>query len=280
MKYYQERIETDSVIPARIYIGRAQGGNCHYPLHWHNNLEFDLVLSGRIKGKVNGRQVSAGEGEFFFVNSGDLHETDAEDNSKMNAITVLLSYDLLKEYCPDADAFSFDFSGKDAAKSTVKELLMECARLYTEREEFFELEISIVLRKICSVLLKECRMKKQAAGYGRSEQKNIINIKKAIDFMEKNYTEELSLQKVAAEIGMAPTYFSRFINKTTNETFYGYLTKIRLYHAYMELAGSDASITEIAMNNGFSNVKSFIGAFKKIYKITPAKYRKHLADSK
>lgn len=278
MKYYQERVETDSsIIPAKIYIGKGQGNNCRYPLHWHNNLEFDLVLKGRIKGKINGRQTDVPEGEFFFVNSGDLHETDAEDKNLMSAVTVLLSYDLLKEYCPDADAYYFDFSGNEEARKKVKDLILECAGLYEEREEFFELEISIVLRKICGVLLKECRKKRQE-NYSRYEQKSRQNIKKAIDFMEKNYTEEISLKSAAAEIGMAPTYFSRFIRKTTNETFYSYLTKIRLYHAYAELVDSDASITEIAMNNGFLNVKSFIEAFKKAYRVTPSKYRRQLKE--
>lgn len=273
MNFYQERIETDSIIPAKIYIGNSQGNNCHYPLHWHNNLEFDLVLSGRIKGKINGKQTDISEGEFFFVNSGDLHETDADDKNRMRAITVLLSYDLLKEYCPEADTYYFDFAGRQEAKENVKNLIFECADVYMNKTKFYELQLSIVLRKICSILLNECRIQKQDANYTRYEQKSIINIKKAIAFMESNYMDEISLKNVAAEIGMAPTYFSRFIKKITDETFYGYLTKIRLYHAYMELVNSDASITEIAMNNGFSNVKSFIEAFKKVYQVSPAKYR-------
>ena len=42
MKFYQEKIEMDTIIPAKIYIGNTKGENCHYPLHWHNNIEFDL----------------------------------------------------------------------------------------------------------------------------------------------------------------------------------------------------------------------------------------------
>lgn len=274
MNYYQERIETDSIIPAKIYIGKSQGDNCHYPLHWHDNLEFDLVLKGTIRGKINGKQINVSEGEVFFVNSGDLHETDAVDKNEMSAITILLSYDLLKEYCPDADTYCFNFSENAAAKEKVKNLIMECAEMYRKQDEFFELGISIALRQICSVLLKECRMKRYDANYSRYEQKSIANIKKAISYMEKNYADEISLKRAAADIGMAPTYFSRFIKKNTDETFYGYLTKIRLYHAYMEIINSDASITEIALNNGFLNVKSFIVSFKKVYKVTPAKYRK------
>ena len=96
MKFYQEKIEMDTIIPAKIYIGNTKGENCHYPLHWHNNIEFDLVLSGKIRGRINRKDINVNEGDFFFVNSGDLHETEANDKNTISAITILLSYDLLK----------------------------------------------------------------------------------------------------------------------------------------------------------------------------------------
>lgn len=276
MNYYQEKIETDSIIPAAIYIGKSKGNNCHYPLHWHDNLEFDLVLEGMIEGKINGKQIEVSVGEFLFVNSGELHETDANDRNQMSSITILLSYNLLKEYYHDIDLYYFDFVENKAAQDKVKNLILECANLYEKNEEFYELEISIVLRKICCILLKECKKKKQNIGYSRYEEKSLINTKKAISYMEKNYVYDISLKNIADEIGMSPTYFSRFFKKTTGETFYCYLNKIRLYYAHKELMNSDASITEIALNNGFSNVKAFIESFKKIYKVTPAKYKKQL----
>jgi AraC-like DNA-binding protein len=234
------------------------------------------VLEGVIKGRVNQKKTEVPAGEFFFVNSGELHETDANDRNQMYSITILLSYNLLKEYCSNIDSYYFDFSGNIDAQNKVKNLIIECADLYEKKEEFYELEISIVLRKICSVLLKQCKKKREGVNYNRYEQKSMINIKKAIAYMEKHYENDVSLQSIAEEVRMTPTYFSRFFKKTTGETFYCYLNKIRLYYAHKELINSDASMTEIALNNGFSNVKSFIESFKKVYKSTPAKYKKKL----
>lgn len=274
MNFYQERVETDSHVPAKIYIGRTQGSNCHYPLHWHDNLEFDLVLQGTIIGKINGMPIEVPEGEFFFVNSGDLHETDAADRFRMNAITILLSYHLLKEYYQDAHRCYFDFSENEEAREKVKTLILECAQLFENKKEFYELELSIALRKICLILLKDCRKTKQDIGFDMHEQKSIANIKKAITYMENNYMEEVSLKDVSAEIGMTPTYFSKFFKKSTGDNFYDYLIKIRLCHAFMELVNTDHSITEVGLNNGFYNVKSFIEAFKNVYQTTPERYRR------
>ncbi len=276
MNYYQEKIETNSLIPAKIYFGYGSDDTSHYPLHWHSNLEFDLVIDGMINGIINGRSVKVYPGEFFFVNSGELHETRSDDISTLNTVTILLSYNLLREYCEDIDSYYFDFSGNEKAKQKVKRLIIECAYLFEQKEEFYELEISIVLRKICSVLLNECKFEKQAKVYDRYGLKSMTNIKKAIGFMEKNYANSFSLNDIASEIGMSPTYFSRFFKKNTGETFYSYLNKIRLYHAHRELLNSDRSITEIAFNNGFANVKSFIETFKNVYNTTPSRYKRNL----
>lgn len=278
MNYYQEKIETNSLIPAKIYFGYGSDDTSHYPLHWHSNLEFDLVIEGKINGIINGKPVEVCSGDFFFVNSGELHETRSDDINSLNTVTILLSYDLLREYCSDIDSYYFDFTGKEKAKQKVKRLIIECAYLFEQKEEFYELEISIVLRKICSILLKECKKEKQEKGYDRYEQKSMINIKKAIGFMEKNFSTGFSLSDIASEIGMSPTYFSKFFKKNTGETFYSYLNKIRLYHAYRELLNSDRSITEIAYSNGFANVKSFIETFKSVYNTTPSRYKRSIGN--
>lgn len=37
MEYYQEMVETEAGIPARIYYGGTGRDKLYYPLHWHRN---------------------------------------------------------------------------------------------------------------------------------------------------------------------------------------------------------------------------------------------------
>lgn len=272
MNYYQEKVETDEGIPAKIFLGDTSSGNNHYPLHWHEHLEFDLVLSGMIRGYVNQKQVEIGADDFFFVNSGELHETKADDSAPFRTVTILLSYQLLKEYSPKIDNYEFDFQGNDTAKQKIIELMKECARIFERKEEYYKLELSILLRKIGYVLLTDCKRRKEVVNTNR-ELKDMRQIKKILSYMEDNYENNFTLNAIAGEIGMSPTYFSRFFKKCTGESYYNYLNRIRLYHARLELMNSESNITAIAYNNGFSNVKSFIEVFKKVYHVTPAKYR-------
>lgn len=274
MEYYHEKIETDAKVPARIFYGGSNLDKLRYPLHWHRNLEFDLVLEGCIRGKVGGKAVEARAGEIFFVNSGELHETDASGCGTLRSVTVLLSDELMREYCPDLDMWQFVIKKGSSQQERLAEHIQECARINRQQAEFYELDLAVELRQICRILLKECREKKQNAPEYTGDWKSIRRVKSAIAFMEQNYEHSLSLNEIASVMGMTPAYFSRFFKQSTGQNFHAYLTWIRLHHAQRQLREGDATVTEVAMDNGFPNVKAFIQAFRKEYGVTPAIYRK------
>ncbi len=274
MEYYQEKVKTEEGIPAKIFFGGSGLDKLHYPLHWHHNLEFDLVLEGCIRGRVGAQAVRAEKGEIFFANSGELHETDASGANPTRSITVLLSDALLREYCLNLDSYYFTFEKGSEQEKKLAEKIRQCADIYKGKKEYRELELAIVLRQICLILLRECRCKKSSSERMGSAYKNIRKVKQAITYMEEHYENALSVQEMGRVMGMTPAYFSRFFRQSTGETFHSYLTKIRLYRAKRELLKSDAGITQIGFACGFPNVKSFIEAFKKEYGCTPAKFRK------
>jgi len=273
MDYFLEQIRTDSLIPAKIYVDMAAERR-HYPLHFHDNLEFDLVLEGSITGICNGITTKTASGDFFFVNSGNLHETMSDTANRVRTVIVLLSYDLLKKYCPEIQQYSFSIPPDSEARKKIHRQLLSIGPLYREHKKFYELEITTVLESICLTLLRECRIRKSEINAPLHDQKSLANIKAVLAYMEANSAEELSLGTVASQVHMVPSYFSRFFKRITNETFYTYLMKLRACRAYQELMNSDKLITDIALDAGFPNVKSFINCFSTIYGETPAKYRR------
>lgn len=278
MEYYHEKVETDSRVPARIYYGGTSRDKLRYPLHWHHNLEFDLVLEGCIRGRIGEKQVEIHPGEIFFVNSGELHETDARDNTIMRSVTVLLSDEMLREYCPDLENWYFSFEKGSPQQEKLAELILRCARIQQAREEFYELDLSVELRRICGVLLKECRSRRENQDSGQ-KRLSTRRVKKCISYMEKNYESPVSIRDMAQVMGMTPAYFSRFFHQSTGQTFHSYLTWIRLQHACRQLLQTEVTVMELALNNGFPNVKSFINAFQREYGMTPARFRREKSNS-
>lgn len=274
MEYYHEKIEMETGIQARIYYGGSNQDKLRYPLHWHQNLEFNLVLEGEIRGKINGKPMIARENEIFFVNSGVLHETDATGCQSMKAVTILLADDLLREYCPDLDLWQFEIRKGSSQQDRIAQHIKKCAEIHRKKETYYELELSSELMQICLILLRECRQKKSSLQEGMDDWKKIRRVKDAISYMEQHYENEISLNQIAQTMGMTPAYFSRFFKMASGQTFHSYLTWIRLRHARQMLLEQEVTVTEIAMNSGFPNVKAFIEAFKKEYGMTPTAYQK------
>ena len=97
---------------------------------------------------------------------------------------------------------------------------------------------------------------------------------KKVEEIEKRYNQDLTLEIIAEQFHFHPNSLIRYFKKQTGTTFYQYLQKIRLKHAYYDLIHTNMKIIDIALNHGFKNVKSFENVFKKEYHTTPTKYRK------
>ncbi len=96
----------------------------------------------------------------------------------------------------------------------------------------------------------------------------------AATFINRNYTHKISLSDIADASGFSPNYLSRKFKEDTGMGVHEYLNYVRLNKAAIELAHTDHTITEVAMNNGFSDANYFKDAFNKLYGMSPRDYRK------
>lgn len=279
MKVYYENVAVEELFPGRVYIRTIGSNDCHFPLHWHRDVEIDFVTKGKLLANCNGTRTEVLPGEFYFVNSGELHETDAEDYRQMNTITVILSYKMLKLYCKELDQYYFDVDLVPGRRERIGELVKQCGLYIMEKPEFYQMELAILLRQIGSILLRDCLVPKKNTGEP-SSRKNLVSVKSSMAYIEENFTENITLEEISGQVGMVPTYFSRYFKQMTGQTFHEYLNQIRLFNAYNDLMDEDMTITDIALKNGFANVKSFIETFKKTYELTPDRYRQQQKDKK
>ncbi|WP_327204869.1 AraC family transcriptional regulator [Paenibacillus sp. DMB20] len=101
------------------------------------------------------------------------------------------------------------------------------------------------------------------------------NILKATEYIKEHYAdEELSLPRVAAELGMSVAYLSRSFKEEMNINFVKYLVQTRLEKAAELLEQDTSPAVEIAYQVGFTDYSHFSRTFKKHFGLTPAEYRK------
>ena len=81
---------------------------------------------------------------------------------------------------------------------------------------------------------------------------------------------------IAAELGMNSAYLSKVFRSVTGQSFKEAITNIRVGVARQLLLNDDLQIKEIAQRVGYSQVASFIRAFKNATQETPSDYRKRI----
>ncbi|MDQ8736583.1 response regulator [Paenibacillus sp. LHD-38] len=92
-------------------------------------------------------------------------------------------------------------------------------------------------------------------------------------YVQKNYSEELSLQLLSLHFNVNNVYLGRLFKKETGQSFNDYLNRIRLNHAKKMLAVTALKASEIATAVGFLDPNYFFRKFKLVHDISPSDYR-------
>lgn len=103
-------------------------------------------------------------------------------------------------------------------------------------------------------------------------------IQAAINYIEMNLCEKLSVEEIANAVGFSKFYFHRTFQSEVGIPIYDYIRKRRLASAASALLNTDISILDIAVNFRFESQEAFTRAFKSIYQLPPGQYRTVIKD--
>ena len=109
------------------------------------------------------------------------------------------------------------------------------------------------------------------------EQRPILKI---TAYLQEHLAEDISLSLLSQQFHLNPQYISQLFRSEIGVNFLTYLTDIRLDHARKLLISTDLSITDIAMESGYSDYRVFTKVFKKAEGITPSRYRHEFTHTK
>lgn len=98
-------------------------------------------------------------------------------------------------------------------------------------------------------------------------------IRKAIDFMNKNIGEKLSLNQISKEAGYSPTYFTTLFKKETNYSPLSYFSHLKIVKACEFLDYTRIKVKEISFTLGYADPYYFTKDFKKKMGMSPRQYR-------
>lgn len=98
-------------------------------------------------------------------------------------------------------------------------------------------------------------------------------VKNALQYMEENYSEKLTLNKVAEKTYVSQWHLSKLLNRQEGKNFSELLNQIRIDHAKELLREMSYRIADISEMVGFTDVAHFSRVFKKLEGISANEYR-------
>ena len=116
--------------------------------------------------------------------------------------------------------------------------------------------------------------KKNLSGYKASNTNSMIE--RAIEYINENLTQDLSLQSVSKELSVSPIYFHNVFKTSVSKTLRDYVEQQRIKKAINLLQTTNLTLTQIAFECGFSSQSYFSYVFKRRMKQSPREYIKEL----
>lgn len=102
------------------------------------------------------------------------------------------------------------------------------------------------------------------------------NVRNAVDYMERNFREPITLRAVADHLGVNASALSKAFHRETGRTFTEHLNRVRLENARILMAMNDFVIRDICAASGIPDQSYFTRLFHQMYGITPQEYRREL----
>jgi len=156
----------------------------------------------------------------------------------------------------------------DGHVSEAGKIIKELIDMDSRSRFSFEIEVSAKLQKLLHLIAQKTLYSDDIA------KKNNNALFDIIAYIEENYSKEITLDELSSRFFISKNHLIRIFHNETGFTPYKYLKKYRLAKSCELLYLTDKSVEEICRCTGFSNVSNYIYQFRKLYGITPLKFRK------
>ncbi|MDD6174622.1 MAG: AraC family transcriptional regulator [Firmicutes bacterium] len=261
--------------PIEVYRLDQNHPRYQMPYHWHHEMELLRVLSGSIVLSLDEREYSLPAGSAVLISSGVLHGGTPQD---CRYECIVFDAETLLKNSAAGPVLQRLFDGEITLRPLlpVEELgtaaaLDELFSAMEHPEGAGRLLILSALYRLFGSLLR-CGCYDGNPEKNRSARRKMVQLKHALAFMEEHFSEQVTLEQIAAQAEMSPRYFCRFFQELTHRSPVEYLNYYRIEQAGDRLLHSALSVTEIAYSCGFNDLSYFIRVFKKQKGVTPKKY--------
>lgn len=283
IKNSEEIVSFKSDTTMRIWFNDL---NRHFPTHWHSALEIIFPIENYYDACIDNTLYHILPGEIFIIPPGELHSLSSPAAGKRFIYLFDISFlTKIKGFSSIQSILSKPLHiTKDSYSKIYDELcsyLTQMKNEYFNKSDYCELSIYALLLNLFVKLgcnrIDSVNLFPNARSYKQKEY--IQKFNSLLEFIDCHYMEDLHLDSIASSTGFSKYHFSRLFKQYTGFTFCDYLNYRRIKIAEELLAKPDYSVTEVALQSGFSSISTFNRIFKQQKHCTPSEYRAKSSQS-
>ena len=263
-----------------IQVSMAALENTHIPAHWHEAMEILFCLNGSVRIHIEHEHLTLQRNQLIVFDSKEVHSIHSDSKLYM-FLCIHVDKKQLSVYCPDLELYHIKCRpvSLDDSKSTQYIHLCQLAHDLTRTN--VENKNTSAMRSDGTALLMLADLIRYFSVYslpgtttGTGQSNDIL--RKIISYVNEHYTEKLSLEEVANQVGFSREYFCRFFKKKMGVTFLEYQNEYRLSFIYKDLINTKDPVHVILERHGFTNYKLFRRMFQEHFGCTPTKVRENM----
>ncbi len=268
MKQYETIKHGSAGFPLGIHDTVCEKGFWLYP-HIHREFEFLVVTKGKGVLYIEDEKFEIEAGEGVFINSEQLHVGIKTDEERAEFFAVVFSPEIFGDFA--ADAVVQKYVVPVLEKSILPKVKIEKSvveKLCEIRHCKSELKIKSMLFNLWDECVDGAEKREN-----EKRAKNVEEIKRVMEYIEKNCEKEITLEALAQCVNMSRGYLCREFKKVVHMTPFEYLTQLRIDKGCEMLKRTDMPICEIAEKCGFNSFSYFTKVFRERMGCPPKKYR-------
>ena len=253
------------------------------PIHWHNDLEINLIREGEAVFQVYQKSYRVRTGEGFLLNRNVPHSCSSPGNEHVRYSTILVRPDFLYgDFGSDVERKCFQpflqnsaipciyLTGFDENGKEILQKLNQVEEAFDRKRFCYELKIKGLLCEAFAMILYGHRQ--ELKKFVPANLQELERLEKMLNYLNMHFTEVISLQDLADQVHLSREVCCRLFKKMTGKTITGYLEEYRVNKSFSLVQSGQYSMTQITEMVGFSNPSRFASAFRKRFGCNPGEY--------
>lgn len=246
-------------------------------MHFHEEIELLYINSGAIKYSTEKESFIARAGDFVFINSKVPHVSEIIESGTSSTLIQFRdpmlhnSSDYLSDFLKNTEVPFYLFKKNHEDTHELSSYFFKMIDEYDNMEFAYEHYLTAVMHMILAFLYRKKLLTSNDIHI--SNNSNISKIMPAIEFIENNFTSQITLEDLSNLLHLNEQYICRLFKKALNGSFIDYLNFIRICEAE-KLLSTQMTLSSIAYKVGFSSLSYFEKVFKKYKLCSPSVYKR------